>query len=106
MRNTINAREFYQVTKGRHKVTNEVLYGVYDGEQLLFAAERRSYEDYLDEKEGNEMFHLCEVFTTKKGNQFIYWRDEEIDKDFLNNIEDQKRKQIYLYLKLLHLYKL
>lgn len=44
-------------------------------------------EDYLEEKEGNECFNLCEVFTTQKGNQYIYWRDEEIDEDRITKVE-------------------
>ena len=49
-------------------------------------AQKRSYEDYKDEERQNEMFRRYEVFTTVKGNQFIYWRDEEIDADYITKV--------------------
>lgn len=33
------------------------------------------------------MAHKVEVFTTVKGNQFIYWRDEKSDEDFITKVE-------------------
>lgn len=86
MRDTIKAKEGYTVAKGRNKVTGEVCYCIYDGSNPLFVAQKRSYEDYQDEKQQNECFNLCEVFTTVKGNQFIYWRDEEIDADYITKV--------------------
>ena len=35
---------------------------------------------------GNEAARKCEVFTTVKGNQFVYWRDEEADWDLITKI--------------------
>jgi len=29
-----------------------------------------------------------EKFTTTKGKEFIYWRDEEINKDYLTKLKD------------------
>ena len=43
----------------------------------------KTMQDHIEEMEGNECYHVCEVFTTIKGNQFIYTRDEEIDEDYL-----------------------
>lgn len=86
MKNTIKAKVGYRVVKGRHKVTGEELKAVYDGEEILFAGYPVSYEDYQKESIDNECFNLCEVFTTIKGNQFIYWRDEEIDKDYITRV--------------------
>ena len=78
MRNTIKAKNGY-IVKQRKSDPNQVR--VYDGEDFLFEGERRSYEDYVEEvvNEGNEMARKCKVFTTVKGNQFVYWRDEEAD---------------------------
>ena len=87
MRNTIKAKHGYHIRKGRNIVTGEELYLIYDGAQPIFVTQKRSWEDYKDEKEQNECFNLCEVFTTEKGNQFIYWRDEEIDADYITQIE-------------------
>ena len=43
------------------------------------------FAEVLDD--GNELAHKVEVFTTVKGNQFIYWRDEESDEDFITKVE-------------------
>lgn len=85
MKNTIKAKNGY-IVKQLKSDPNRVR--VYDGEVFLFEGERRSYEDYVEEvvNEGNEMARKCEVFTTTKGNQFIYWRDEEADWDLLTKI--------------------
>lgn len=76
----------YRVVKVKNIITNETAYRIDDGKQPLFVAEKRSFEDYEDEHEENEMFVFCEVFTTQKGNQYIYWRDEEIDVDYITEI--------------------
>lgn len=85
MRNTIKAKNGY-IVKQLKSDPNQVR--VYDGEDFLFEGERRSYEDYVEEvvNEGNEMARKCEVFTTTKGNQFVYWRDEEADWDLITKI--------------------
>ena len=86
MRNTIKAKNGY-IVKQRKSDPTQVR--VYDGEVFLFEGERRSYGDYVEEvvNEGNEMARKCEVFTTVKGNQFVYWRDEEADWDLITKIE-------------------
>lgn len=85
MRNTIKAKNGY-IVKQLKSDPNRVR--VYDGDEFLFEGERRSYEDYVEEvvNEGNEMARKCEVFTTTKGNQFVYWRDEEADWDLITKI--------------------
>lgn len=86
MRNTIKAKNGYIVKRLKSDPTQV---RVYDGEVFLFEGERRSYEDYVEEvvNAGNEAAHKCEVFTTVKGNQFVYWRDEEADWDLITKIE-------------------
>ena len=86
MRNTIKAQNGYIVKQRKSDPTQVRVYG---GEDFLFEGERRSYEDYVEEvvNEGNEMARKCEVFTTVKGNQFVYWRDEEADWDLITKIE-------------------
>ena len=85
MRNKIKAKVGYEV---RYLKSKPDTVRVYDGEVFLFEGERRSYEDYVEEvvNEGNEMARKCEVFTTVKGNQFVYWRDEEADWDLITKI--------------------
>ena len=84
MRNTIKAKVGYVIWY-RRKEPNKVT--VCD--DVLFRGERRSWEDYKEEvlDDGNEMVHKVEVFITVKGNQFIYWRDEESDEDFVTKVE-------------------
>lgn len=92
MRNTIKARVAYRVVKVRNIITGEEAYRIDDGITPLFVAHKRTYEDYLDEKINSEMFRFCEVFTTVKGNQYIYWRDDEIDADYITKIPKEEQK--------------
>ena len=100
MMNTITAKTGYRVITPRKgfplydmatylfdEVDADMVRVVADGEDVIMFALLVSYADYLEEKEGNECFHLCEVFTTRKGNQYIYWRDEEIDEDRITLVE-------------------
>lgn len=87
MRNTIKSRDGYHVRKVVNIVTGEEGFRVDDGCNPLFVALKRSRLEYQDEKRQNEMFRFCEVFTTVKGNQFIYWRDDEIDEDYITKVE-------------------
>ena len=86
MEDTIKAIYGYRVVKVRNIDTGEDAYRICDGCNQLFIAHKRSYDDYKDDESNNEMFRRCEVFTTIKGNQFIYWRDEEIDEDYITKI--------------------
>jgi len=92
MRDTIKAKDGYHVVKVRNIATGEEGYRIDDGYNPLFVAQKRSYEDYKDEERQNEMFRRCEVFTTIKGNQFIYWRDEEIDADYITKVPKEEQK--------------
>ena len=89
-RNTIKAvsPEGYNVVKVINIITNETGYRIDDGVQPLFVATLRSYEDYKEEKESNECFMDCEVFTDKNGVQYIYWRDNEIDADYITKVKE------------------
>ena len=86
MRNTIKAKIGYEV---RHLKSKSDTVRVYDGDEFLFQGTLRTYEDYVDEcVNGNDETAVrCEVFTTVKGNQFVYWRCEEYDEDYLTKIE-------------------
>lgn len=89
-RNTIKAvsPEGYNVVKVRNIITDEIGYRIDDGVQPLFVATLRSYEDYKDEKENNECFMDYEVFTDRNGVQYIYWRDNEIDADYITKVKE------------------
>ena len=86
MRNTIKAKVGYEVRRLKSKPD---VIRVYDGDNFLFQGTLRTYEDYVDEcVNGNDETAVqYEVFTTVKGNQFVYWRCEEYDEDYLTKIE-------------------
>lgn len=86
MKDTIKANTGYHVRKCHHKVTGEQYGKVYDGDMPVMLAKYADKDFYKGEKEGNECFQFCEVFTTIKGSQFIYWRDNEIDEDYITKI--------------------
>lgn len=91
MKDTIKAKCGYQVKYLYNKTTKERtgFANVYDGQEKLYRAEIRSYEDYKDEvlQKNNECAVFMEIFTTEKGNQFIYWADYETNENFLTKIE-------------------
>ena len=86
MRDTIKAKDGYRVKEVKNIITGEVGYRIDDGCNPVFVAQKRSYEDYKDEERQNEMFRFCEVFTTVKGNRFTYWRDDELDADYITKL--------------------
>ena len=87
MKDTIKSKEGYRVINVRFSAIFPAWISiVFDGTRPLFTAEKRSYNEYQDEKRNNESFSQYEVFTTVKGNQFIYWRDEEIDADYITKV--------------------
>lgn len=86
MRNTIKAQIGYAVKYGTIKGEKAAL--IKDGERKLFVALVKSEDEMKAEKKGNEEFHIEEVFTTIKGNQFIYWRDVVGEGDWDDDIHD------------------
>lgn len=93
MKDTIKAKNGYTVKqcikKGQANTQSIPIYGkVFDGDKLLFIAQYRSLDDYNDEckNKSNECAVKYEIFTTVKGNQFIYWGDEETGEDFLTKV--------------------
>ena len=88
MQDTIKSKDGYHVRKVKNIITGAESYRIDDGDNPLLVARKRSYADYQDEKRNNECFLECEVFTTVKGNQFIYWCDEEIDADYITRVPE------------------
>lgn len=89
MKDTIKSKEGYKV---RHYTCSVNENGdnvvVFEGIHALFSGKERTMEDYIDEcKNGNnECAVKFEVFTTVKGNQFIYWGDLETGEDFVTKV--------------------
>lgn len=94
MKTTINAKVGYHVKRSAKIDELGALMGydapclLLDGDEPVMIAGIRSYVDYRDElvMSGNEAAVLCEVFKTRKGNIFAYWRDNEADQDYLTNL--------------------
>lgn len=86
MRNTIKAKTGYVVKRLKN---NPDAIRLYDGDNFLFQGTLRTYEDYVDEcVNGNDETAVkYEVFTTVKGNQFVYWQSREFEEDYLTKIE-------------------
>lgn len=61
-----------------------------DGNEFIMAAELKSFKDFKEEclDGNNEAAQLEEMFITKKGNKYIYWRDIITGEDFLTKIEE------------------
>lgn len=94
MRDTIKAKVGYRVRlyKGVEVEGYDSLCLLRDGEERIMLAYLRPYKDFEEEflEGGNEAARLYEKFTTEKGTQFIYWRDDEADEDYLTKIEEGK----------------
>lgn len=80
---TIKAKIGYTVHRVKNLDTGEVAHAVYDGDTPVMLAKQRSRASYIDERKGNEAFELCEVFETVDHRRYLYWRDNEIDQDYI-----------------------
>lgn len=85
MKDTIKSKAGYRIRAGKN-IHGEIIKIIYEGDNILFWAYPMNMSEYKYHKENNEAFNFCEVFTTRGGNQFIYWRDEEIDRDYITNV--------------------
>lgn len=94
MRDTIKAKVGYRVRlyKGVEVEGYDNPCLLRDGDNLVMLAQLRSYNEFEEEvlDGGNEAARLYEKFTTVKGNQYLYWRDDEADEDYLTKIEEGK----------------
>lgn len=80
---TIQPKEAFRVKKVRNVITGQKAYMVYDGNEPLMVAEMKDYVEYKDNKRDNECFRFCETFKTEIGATYIYWRDEELNADYI-----------------------
>lgn len=89
MKVTITAKIGYTVRVIR-RFNSDVIVGLalYDGDHLVMDAKYATVDDYTDNRENNEAFNLCEIFKTVKGNTFAYWRDEDLDEDYITKLEE------------------
>ena len=86
-KDTINAKRGYRVRKVKNDDSLRILA---DGDVIIMVARIMTYGELMDELDGNECFHVCEVFHTVKGNKFLYARDEEGDDDYLIKLETEE----------------
>ena len=98
MKETIKAKNGYRIKKlapefyrGEVEIIcgmtlHKVFYNsrlLLDGNRLVMPAYMISLSDRDREIRDNEAFYFQERFETLSGNWFEYWRDEEIDCDYL-----------------------
>lgn len=87
MKDTIKAQlGGYKVVPVVNAITGEKGVRIDDGHQPLFAAKLTDMDEYLSNQTGNDCFNFCEVFSTVDGKQYIYWRDEEANEDFITPV--------------------
>lgn len=91
MKVTITAKIGYTVRVIR-RFNSDVIVGLalYDGDHLVMDAKYATVDEYIDNRATNESFRLCEIFKTVKGNTFAYWRDDELDEDYITKIGEAK----------------
>lgn len=83
MKDTIRATDFYACVKMRRTTDGKLFYHLYDGENSVMIAEALTVREHLEMMAENEAYHEYEIFTTRRGNRFIYAHDEEIGTDYL-----------------------
>lgn len=96
MKDTIKAKECYWIGKNPEikKEYGENARVLMDGQKAVMLCYLRSLEDFQDERRQNECFIHLETFTTRNGNRYHYWRDEELDEDYITKFETvQDRKE-------------
>lgn len=103
---TIKAKESYRIFKIKNITADQLPLTVtdlhdlilLDGSTFVMGAQFRSFEDFIYEcvNGNNEAAGLCEMFITKKGNKFIYWRDYEADEDYLTKYEEAQNESIQI----------
>lgn len=96
LRDTIKAKDGYRVRRVIHVITGEEAWRVDDGDHPVMLVQKRSWEEYLDERENNEEFYIFEIFTTVKGNQYIYWTDSMGDPegDFITLVPKEDKNEV------------
>lgn len=79
----------FYVEPGRNVVTGQAILLVSNGTKRLMAAVPATRSDWDEEvrRGGNECARTCEIFRDTTGKLWIYWRDEEIDVDYLSPAE-------------------
>lgn len=96
MKDTIKAKVYYWIGSNQEikREYGENARVVLDGQKVVMLCTLKSLEDFEDEKKQNECFRHVETFTTQNGNRYYYWRDEELDEDYITKFESvQKRKE-------------
>ena len=89
MKDTIKAKEGYWIGSNQEIKSKfgEKARALMDGQKVVMICSLRSLEDFEDERRQNECFRHLETFTTRTGNRYHYWRDEELDEDYITKFE-------------------
>ena len=105
MKNTIKAKNGYRINKFKDEFFGEEIRTgitsfvkvdeftrmVRDGNECVMVCTLTPYCEFKDNELNNECFELCEVFTSVSGNQFVYWRDNEFDIDYISKVPEMYR---------------
>ena len=70
--------------------TGEFIRVLFDGNEVVMYARVNSMQWHCEELKQNKKYHVCEVFTTAEGIQFIHSRNEKLDEDYLIKVENDK----------------
>ena len=92
MRDTIKAKERYWIGSNqmiKYEYGNDAR-ALLDGQNVVMICIKQPLEVYEYNRRENECFEKCEVFTTDNGKQYIYWRDNELDEDYITLIGENQ----------------
>ena len=89
-KDTIKAKTGYKVFICKDKESGErtKMRAVYDGDVFVMYAKRTGAGEFIENALENECFEFLEVFTTELGGRYVYWRDGELDEDYITRIND------------------
>lgn len=91
LKDTVRARYGYEVRSARCLITDEKRLQVTDGPNVINVCSIRTVDDYYEaERDGSAACH--EIFTTVKGNRFLYWEDADY-KGYLAQLQKEEEKK-------------
>ena len=77
MKDTVRARHGYVVNPARCLITGKELAQITDGPNVVAVAERKDLAQFFEQDEKGEVYYH-EIFTTVKGNRFLFWKDFDL----------------------------
>lgn len=81
---TIQPEENYRIMI-KHSDRGTAARVLVDGSRVVMTCEKVPFSEMVENMRGNECFELCEIFSTKR-EKWAYWRDNEINEDYISKI--------------------